>query len=409
MAGMSFQKATRKKVFLRMALFGPSGAGKTMSALRIGSGIAAKVNSRMAVVDTERGSAQLYANRFDFDTLDLEDHRVESYRDALHAAAKAGYRVVVIDSLSHGWQSLLEEVDRQAAKMGGNTWAAWSKGTPKQRMLVDAILSYPGHIVATMRSKTQWEVTEKNGKKQYDRIGTEVVQGKGIEYEFTLMADINTDHALTFIKDRTGKFQDRHVVMPGEALGEELVDWLMEGEGEPEAVAPHRSEPAPEPEPRREERPAAREDRRRDPEPAPAQPERVDVLAFIDRTRAGAVKAYKDAAEKAKAEGADVEGAKLEECPPAWGCINGMVSDAIEAGTITPEHVQDDNGKRSNSKCVGLVKAWIEADPKGMKEVVRAYYASKVEERRATLAAMVEALGQPKAAVEKSELAAATA
>ena len=220
----TFKKATKSTAKLRAALFGPSGAGKTFTALRIAAGLGGPV----AVVDTERGSASKYADRFAFDVLDLEHAGIPSYQGAIEAAAQAGYPVLIIDSLSHGWQELLQEVDRlAAAKYRGNTWSAWSEGTPKQRALVDAMLSYPGHVIATMRSKTEWSV-EANGKgKQAPvRVGLAPEQGKGIEYEFDLLLELSPDHIGRIIKDRTGKFQDELLEKPGEAFGKELAEWL---------------------------------------------------------------------------------------------------------------------------------------------------------------------------------------
>ena len=145
---MQFSKATKRQAHGRIALFGPSGAGKTFTALRVAKGL----GGRIALIDTERGSASKYADRFDFDVLELPKFTLDIYQQAMEAAAKAGYDVLIIDSLSHGWQELIEEVDRLAkAKYRGNTWSAWSEGTPKQRRFIEALLSYPGHVIATMR------------------------------------------------------------------------------------------------------------------------------------------------------------------------------------------------------------------------------------------------------------------
>ena len=117
----TFKRATKSSARLRAALFGPSGAGKTFTALRIAAGLGGAI----AVIDTERGSASKYADRFGFDVLDLEHAAIPSYEGAIEAAARAGYPVLVVDSLSHGWQELLQEVDRlPAAKYRGNTWSA---------------------------------------------------------------------------------------------------------------------------------------------------------------------------------------------------------------------------------------------------------------------------------------------
>ncbi len=233
MAG--FRKATKAQAKLRAAVFGPSGGGKTMSTLRIGRGLAGPTGT-VAVIDTERGSASKYSDRFDFEVLDLKDYSVAGYVDAIKQAH--GFDVLVIDSLSHGWQSLLEEVEKLAkAKYRGNTWSAWSEGTPLQKKLVNAILDFPGHVLATIRSKTEWTTVEDGrGKKVPQRIGMAPEQGKGIEYEFDLLLEISTEHIANVIKDRTGRFQDKLIDKPDEEFGSQLALWLADGE--PAAVSP---------------------------------------------------------------------------------------------------------------------------------------------------------------------------
>lgn len=226
---MGFKKATKAAAKLRAAIFGPSGAGKTFTSLRVAAGLAG--TGTIAVIDTERGSASKYADRFAFDVLELEDQTIGGYCEAIRQAADAGYAVLVIDSLSHGWQTLLEEVEKLAkAKYRGNTWSAWSEGTPLQRKLVHAILGFPGHVIATMRSKTEWTtVDDGRGKKSPQRVGLAPEQGKGVEYEFDLLVEISTEHVANVIKDRTGKFQDKLIDKPGEDFGKQLAAWLAEG------------------------------------------------------------------------------------------------------------------------------------------------------------------------------------
>jgi len=228
---MAFQKAVKARSKLRAALFGPSGAGKTFTALAMGQGM----GGTMALIDSERGSASKYADRFDFDTVDLETKKVEEYISLINEAKAQGYAVLIIDSLTHAWQTLNEEVEKIAdARYKGNFWAAWSEGTPLQRKLIDALVSYPGHIIATMRSKTEWQTGEGNGNKSRPvRVGLAPEQGKGIEYEFDILFELTPEHLATIIKDRTGKFQDRIIEKPGKAFGQELVDWLNEGAAPP--------------------------------------------------------------------------------------------------------------------------------------------------------------------------------
>lgn len=229
-----FQKASKKQAKLRATIFGPSGSGKSFTSLRIATGIIQFIGKgRIAGICTERKSLRKYSDRFDFDVLDLEDKTIDGYCKFIKLAGEQGiYEVLIIDSLSHAWQELLEQVERIAkAKYKGNTWSAWSEGTPEQRRLVDAILDFPGHVIVTMRSKTEWTTGDAgNGKSKPVRVGLAPEQGKGIEYEFDLLLEMTVDHVCNVLKDRTGKFQDKLIDQPGEDFGKSLCEWLSEGE-----------------------------------------------------------------------------------------------------------------------------------------------------------------------------------
>ena len=221
-----FSKATKKDAKLRLALFGPSGSGKTFTALRIATGLGGPI----AVIDTERGSAAKYASKFNFDVAELGEYDTSNYIDAMIGAIDGGYKVLVIDSISHQWEALKDWVSVIAeSKFRGNTWSAWSKGTPKQREFVDAMLRFDGHLIATIRSKTEW-TTEKstNGKTRPVRVGITPEQRGGIEYEFDLLIEMSPEHVGTVLKDRTGELQDQMIKLPGEELGKQLADWLSE-------------------------------------------------------------------------------------------------------------------------------------------------------------------------------------
>jgi len=232
---MAFTKAERTKLYLRCALFGPSGSGKTMTALRMAKGIADKVGCPVAVIDTEARSASKYADRFAFEVDNLEKKTIDNYLASMEAAKKAGYKVLVIDSLSHAWRELTEEVDRiTQASSSKNSILSWGKVGPKQKRLVEAILNYPGHIIATMRSKTEWVIGQgTDGKIAPEKLGLAPEQGKGIEYEFDLLLELKQNHFAAITKDRTGKFQDEMIEKPGEDFGVALYDWLDEGTASP--------------------------------------------------------------------------------------------------------------------------------------------------------------------------------
>jgi len=224
-----FQRATKEKSHLRLAVFGPAGSGKTYSSLAIAKGLVNGTNGRIAVIDTEHASATKYADRFDFDHVDLLNHKTESYTEMIKAAAEAKYPVLIIDSLTHQWDALKDFVSQisKSSKFKGNTWAAWSEGTPKQKAFIEALLSYPGHLIGTIRSKTEWTTEQDRGKTKPVRVGLTPEQGKGIEYEFDMLLELSTEHVATVLKDRTGRYQDQTIDKPGEQLGEELATWLI--------------------------------------------------------------------------------------------------------------------------------------------------------------------------------------
>jgi hypothetical protein len=228
MNGMVFKKAERKKAKLKLAIAGPSGSGKTMSALRLAQGIGGKI----AVIDTENGSASLYADRFEFDTLPLyPPYTTEKYLAAMDAAVRAGYELVIIDSISHQWAGeggVLNRKEQMDAR-GGNSYTNWGKLTPEQEKFKSAILHYPAHLIVTMRSKQDYILVENDKGKQAPRkVGMAPVQREGMEYEFTTVFDVAMNHEAAVSKDRTSIFNDQHFMVT-EKTGEALKAWLNSG------------------------------------------------------------------------------------------------------------------------------------------------------------------------------------
>jgi hypothetical protein len=229
-----FKKAERKQAKLRLALAGPSGSGKTFSALLMAKGL----GGRIAVIDTEHGSASLYADIADFDVLELHaPYSPERYAEAITAAEQAGYGVLIIDSYSHEWTGsggCLESNEKLAhQKFKGNTWAAWNETTPRHRKLTDKILTSPLHIICTMRSKT--ETVQGEGKKVI-KLGMKSEQRDGTDYEFTVVLDISHDgHAAIASKDRTKLFDQPEVI--SEDTGRRLLAWLNDGKSQADLQA----------------------------------------------------------------------------------------------------------------------------------------------------------------------------
>lgn len=233
--GIAFKKAERHAVKLKIGVDGPSGSGKTMGALALAQGIAP--GGRIAVADSENGSAALYADRFGFDTVEIADPSTQTYADVIDAAVGLGYDALVIDSLSHGWLKLLadkEEYDRTHPK--SNPWANWGLFGTKWEGLMQHILRAPIHIVATMRSKQHYEQVEQNGRKQVVKLGLQPQVRDGAEYEFGIVFSVNIAHAAEATKDRTGLFSGRTLDLCDKRLHAELVTWMNAGGQAPEPV-----------------------------------------------------------------------------------------------------------------------------------------------------------------------------
>jgi len=231
-----FHKAERKKGKLRLAIAGPAGSGKTYSALLIALGL----GGRIAMIDTERGSGELYDHLGEYDACTIHPpFEPKKYVETIRAAEDLGYETIIIDSLSHAWvgQGGLLDVHGHIADKTGNSWSAWRQVTPKHNELVDAMLQSKCHIIATMRSKMEYAQVEENGKKQVKKLGMSPIQRDGMEYEFTVFIDLDQQHTATTTKDRTTLFDGQYFV-PTVETGRILLAWLENnGQVVPGAVA----------------------------------------------------------------------------------------------------------------------------------------------------------------------------
>jgi hypothetical protein len=231
----SFRPASKAGRKARLSIQGLSGSGKTWTGLGICHGLSE--GRTFAVIDTEKGAASLYAGigGIRFDTLAMDRYDPRDLARALDAAAAAGYPTVFVDSLSHFWKGTdgtLDQVEKAKSKYGGNKFAGWKDGTPIQNDMVAAILAYPGHVVASMRSYTEWVL--ENGKPQ--RVGMRPEQRKGIEYEFDVAVAMDIDNRLEVLKSRCPSLSRKVFEKPQGArdIAAPLLAWLASA---PEAAA----------------------------------------------------------------------------------------------------------------------------------------------------------------------------
>lgn len=236
---VKFAPATRSAAKARIALAGPSGSGKTYTGLSL----ACRLADRVAVIDTERGSASKYAglNGWKFDTLTPDSFSPQSLTEALAVAAGEGYGCVLVDSLSHYWMGvdgMLEQVDRKtsASRSTASFSSGWKDMAPVERRMLDALVSYPGHVIATLRVKTEYVIEQNDrGKSVPRKVGLKPIQREGLEYEFDVIGDLDLDNLLTVSKTRIPMLHGATIPKPGPELAETIRDWLADGE---ETVGP---------------------------------------------------------------------------------------------------------------------------------------------------------------------------
>lgn len=233
---LQIKKATKEKIKLRMALDGPTGAGKTYTALRFAQRLAGK-DGRILVIDSERRSASKYVGEnpdgtpWEFDVIDLPSFSPSMYVEAVTLGGSEGYDVIIIDSLSHAWMGkdgALDLVDKK-----GGRFQAWRDVTPLHNDMVDSILNCPAHVIVTMRSKMEYamEETEKNGRKQTQvtKLGMAPIQRAGVEYEFDVVIDLDQTNTATVSKSRCSAISGEKTHKPSGAFIDPLVDWLDSG------------------------------------------------------------------------------------------------------------------------------------------------------------------------------------
>ncbi len=244
MKAFEIHRATKCRAKLRLGMSGPAGSGKTYSALLIAHGLGGSIG----LIDTEHGSGDLYADLLPegYDVLQLTPPFTPArYVEAIHALEDAGVQTIIVDSLSHAWTGEGGSLDRHGkiADRSGNSWQAWRQVTPEHNALVEALLQSPCHVIATMRAKTEYvqERDERTGRQVVRKIGLAPVMRDGIEYEFTVFMELDSQHLAHVGKDRTRLF-DGMILRPDEQMGRELLAWLDSGAQEPVRIGLHEAQ-----------------------------------------------------------------------------------------------------------------------------------------------------------------------
>lgn len=224
---MELRQAARKQAKIKLALQGPSGSGKTMSALLLANGITDY--SKIAVIDTENHSADLYAHLGEYNVLQLsKPFTPERYIKAIEVCENAGMEVIVIDSITHEWDGSGGILNIHGA-MAGNTFTNWNKVTPRHNAFVQKILQSDCHIISTIRTKTDYTLTDRNGKMVPEKVGLKGITRDGMDYEFTIVFDLDIKHMAKASKDRTGLFMDQPEDIITPSFGKKILEWCNSG------------------------------------------------------------------------------------------------------------------------------------------------------------------------------------
>jgi hypothetical protein len=222
---MEIRKSERKQAKIKLALQGSSGSGKTYSSLLLAKGLTGGDFTKIAIIDTENKSADLYSNLGDYNVVSMDrPYSPERYIKAIELCEKSGIEVIILDSISHCWDFLLEA----HSNMPGNSFANWAKITPRQNTFINKILSSDTHVIATMRVKQDYVLNQKNGKMVPEKVGLKAIQRNDLDYEFTIVLDIDTAHSAKATKDRTGLFVNSPEFKISENTGKKIKAWCGE-------------------------------------------------------------------------------------------------------------------------------------------------------------------------------------
>ena len=226
---MKLQIAQRHQVKLRLGLSGASGFGKTYSALLLAYGITNDW-SKIAIIDTENGSASLYSHLGGYNVLTLtEPYHPERYIQAIETCELSNIDVIIIDSITHEWNGKGGCLEIHES-LGGK-FSDWAKVSPRHQAFIDKILNSSCHIITTVRRKIDYSLeVNSNGKTQVIKHGTKEVTREGFEYELTVNFElINDKHLVKASKDRTGLFMDFPEFIISTQTGKKLTEWCNSG------------------------------------------------------------------------------------------------------------------------------------------------------------------------------------
>ncbi|MEQ8624638.1 MAG: AAA family ATPase [Vicingaceae bacterium] len=222
---MKLRKSLRKQAKIKLAIQGSAGSGKTYGALLIAKGMLGSLE-KVAIIDTENGSADLYAHLGGYNVLSMDPpYNPQKYIKAIDECINAGMEVIIIDSISHCWEYLLD----YHSSLNGNSFTNWRKINPLQKAFIDKILQSPAHFIATMRSRQDFVLNLKDGKYVPEKVGLKAIQRDGVDYEFAIVLEVDSKHFAKSSKDRTNLFSNAPEFKISEETGRKILEWCNSG------------------------------------------------------------------------------------------------------------------------------------------------------------------------------------
>ncbi len=249
---MAIEKVSRVNTVLRIALTGPTNAGKTYSALRLAYGIVKKLFPdlseedlwlKICLIDSEHERGRAYANRDDlplptgsflYSSIDspyTPEKYIAAFKEAETAVGEKG--IVIIDSLSHVWAYTggVLDIHQDISKRTKNSYVAWNEAGKIQNSIIDYIMESSCYIICTMRSKMEYvlETDASTGKSVPSKVGLKPIQRDDLEYEFDITLQLDKNHIATIIKDITFLNNINFNDIVSEELGKSLIEWMNKG------------------------------------------------------------------------------------------------------------------------------------------------------------------------------------
>lgn len=222
---MKLVTAQKKQLKIKLGLQGCAGSGKSYGSLLIAKGLVGDWQ-KVAVIDTEN-SAHLYSRLGNYNVLNLAPpHTPERFIEAITTCLNAGIEALICDSFSAEWDYIIDA----HSQLSGNSYTNWAKFTPRHKKLIHTILQTDAHIICNLRSKQDYVLNQKNGKSVPEKVGMKPIQREGVDYELTLVFEIDIKHKATSTKDRTELFMGQPEFQLSEETGKQILEWCNSGE-----------------------------------------------------------------------------------------------------------------------------------------------------------------------------------